>query len=56
MARDSWLQRVLACEVTGTTLATHRLSVSINEEAQAELEEGDFGKRILHRSQEQAHQ
>lgn len=44
---DSWLRRVLVCELTGTTPATHRLEVSINETARAELEEEMFGKRVL---------
>lgn len=47
ITRDSWLRRVLACEVTGTTPATHRLTVSINETAKKELEDEVFGKRIL---------
>ncbi|MBB2994092.1 IS1634 family transposase [Paeniglutamicibacter cryotolerans] len=47
ITRDSWLQRVLLCEVTGTTPATHRLSVSVNETARKELEDEVFGKRIL---------
>ncbi|MFI8414869.1 IS1634 family transposase [Paeniglutamicibacter gangotriensis] len=47
ITRDSWLKRVLACEVTGDTPATHRLTVSINEKAQTELEDEVFGKRVL---------
>ena len=47
ITRDSWLRRVLVCELTGTTPATHRLEVSINETARAELEEEMFGKRVL---------
>lgn len=47
ITRDPWLKRVLACEITGTTPATHRLTASINEKAQAELEEEVFGKRVL---------
>ncbi|MBP2376006.1 IS1634 family transposase [Paeniglutamicibacter psychrophenolicus] len=47
ITRDPWLQRVLACEVTGTTPATHRLSVGINEKARTELEDEVFGKRNL---------
>ncbi|MEO8223116.1 MAG: IS1634 family transposase, partial [Specibacter sp.] len=44
---DSWLRRVLVCELTGTTPATHRLEVSINDTARAQLEEEMFGKRVL---------
>lgn len=47
ITRDPWLARVLDCEVTGTTPATHRLSVGINEKARTELEDEVFGKRIL---------
>lgn len=45
--RDPWLRRVMVCETTGTTPATHRLTVGINEKAQAEIEDEAFGKRIL---------
>ncbi|WP_427019136.1 IS1634 family transposase (plasmid) [Pseudarthrobacter sp. P1] len=44
---DPWLRRVLDCELTGTTPATRRLTVSVNEKARAELEDEAFGKRIL---------
>ncbi len=47
ITRDPWLRRVLVCEVTGTTSATHRLTVSINEAAKNELEDEVFGKRVL---------
>ena len=47
ITRDSWLRRVLVCELTGNTPATHRLTVTINETAQQELEDEVFGKRVL---------
>jgi transposase len=44
---DPWLSRVLDCELTGTTPAQHRLSVTVNTAARAALENEVFGKRIL---------
>jgi transposase len=44
---DPWLRRVLTCNLTGTTPATHRLTVSVNDTAHAQLEDEVFGKRIL---------
>lgn len=44
---DSWLRRVLVCELTGDTPAAHRLTVTVNETARAELEDEVFGKRVL---------
>src|SRR5665811_1953655 len=44
---DTWLRRVLICELTGTTGATHRLSVTVDETAREALEEEVFGKRVL---------
>ena len=44
---DPWVRRVLACELTGTTPAEHRLSVTVNEAARDELETEVFGKRVL---------
>ncbi len=44
---DSWLRRVLQVAITGTTPATHRLTVTVNETARKELEDEVFGKRVL---------
>ena len=44
---DPWLARVLDWNLTGTTPTTHRLTVSVNEAAHAQLEDEIFGKRIL---------
>lgn len=49
---DSWLRRVLEVVITGDTPATHRITATVNEEAQAELEEEVFGKRVLVTSHE----
>ncbi|OIH84948.1 hypothetical protein BLJ79_06980 [Arthrobacter sp. UCD-GKA] len=43
ITRDTWLQRILRCEVTGTTPAAHRLSVSIDEAARRDFEDEVFG-------------
>ena len=45
ITRDSWLRRVLGCEVTGTP--GHRIAVAINETAKRELKDEVFGKQIL---------
>ena len=47
IVHDPWLRRVLTWNVTGTTPATHRLTVSVNAAAHAQLEDEVFGKRIL---------
>lgn len=47
ITRDPWLARVLKCELTGSTPATHRLTVTIDESARDALEMEVFGKRIL---------
>lgn len=47
ITNDSWLRRVLQVAVTGDTPATHRITTAVNEEAQAELEDEVFGKRVL---------
>ena len=47
ITRDPWLGRVLKCELTGSTPATHRLTVTIDESARDALEMEVFGKRIL---------
>jgi len=47
ITRDPWLARVLDCALTGSTPSEHRLTVTINQAAQAELETEVFGKRIL---------
>ena len=44
---DPWLRRVLVCNLTGTTAAEHRLAVTLDDDAQAQLEAEVFGKRIL---------
>jgi len=44
---DPWLRRVLVCELTGSTPAEHRLSVTVDSAAQDALETEVFGKRIL---------
>lgn len=44
---DPWLRRVLEVTITGGTPATHRLTVTVNETAQTELEDEVFGKRVL---------
>ncbi|MDJ0358590.1 IS1634 family transposase, partial [Paenarthrobacter sp. PH39-S1] len=53
ITRDSWLRRVLVCELTGDSPATHRLTVTLNETAQEELAEEVFGKRVLVTTHEQ---
>src|SRR5664279_4473377 len=45
--RDPWLTRVLDYELTGSSPATHRLTVTIDESARDALEAEVFGKRIL---------
>ena len=52
ITRDSWLRRVLMCELTGNTPTTHTLTVTVSETAKEELEEGVFGKRVLVTTQE----
>lgn len=47
ITRDPWLRRVLVCELTGRTPATHRLTVSIDDTARDALETEVFGKRVL---------
>jgi transposase len=47
ITNDPWLRRVLEVIITGDTPATHRLTVTVNETAQTELEEEVFGKRVL---------
>jgi len=44
---DPWLRRVLVCELTGSTPAEHRLSITVDSAAQDALETEVFGKRIL---------
>ena len=44
---DAWLRRVLRTELTGNSPAEHRLSVTVDENAQQTLEDEVFGKRIL---------
>ena len=44
---DAWVRRVIHTELTGTTPATHRLTVTIDEHARATLEDEVFGKRVL---------
>ena len=44
---DSWLRRVLEWTVEGDTPATHRLTVTVNEQARQDLEDEVFGKRVL---------
>ena len=44
---DPWLRRVLTCELIGDTPAAHRLTVTVDDQAQAALAEEVFGKRIL---------
>ncbi len=44
---DPWLRRVLHWELTGTTPAEHRLTVTLDTAAHAALETEVFGKRIL---------
>lgn len=52
ITRDSWLRRVLVCELTGNSPATHTLTVTVNETAKEELEDEVFGKRVLVTTQE----
>ncbi|HAG60104.1 MAG TPA: transposase, partial [Arthrobacter bacterium] len=52
ITRDSWLRRVLVCELEGDTPATHKLTVTVNDTARAELEDEMFGKRVLVTTQE----
>jgi len=47
ITHDPWLRRVLDCQLTGTTPARHRLTVTVNTAARAALEAEVFGKRIL---------
>ena len=44
---DPWLRRVVHCELTGDTPAEHRLTVTVDTQAQDALETEVFGKRIL---------
>nr|WP_198415790.1 IS1634 family transposase [Cryobacterium glaciale] len=44
---DPWVRRVLTWDLTGSTPAEHRLTVTINDDARAALEAEVFGKRIL---------
>ena len=44
---DTWVRRVLITELTGTTPADLRLTVTINTTARTALETECFGKRIL---------
>ncbi|MGI8946759.1 MAG: IS1634 family transposase [Ornithinimicrobium sp.] len=44
---DPWLRRVLNYELTGSTPAEHRLTVTVDTKAQDALEIEVFGKRIL---------
>jgi transposase len=44
---DTWVRRVIRTELTGTTPATHRLTVTIDEQARATLADEVFGKRVL---------
>jgi len=44
---DPWLRRVVHCELTGDSPAEHRLTVTIDTQAQDALETEVFGKRIL---------
>ena len=44
---DPWLRRVLHAELTGDTPAAFRLSVTVDDQAQAALEDEVFGKRVL---------
>ncbi|MDJ0312115.1 IS1634 family transposase [Arthrobacter sp. H35-D1] len=52
ITRDSWLRRVLVCELTGDTPATHKLTVIVTDTAKEELEDEVFGKRVLVTTQE----
>ena len=47
ITHDPWVRRVLTWDLTGTTPATHRLTVTVNEAARVDLEVEVFGKRIL---------
>lgn len=44
---DAWARRVLTWRLDGNTPATHRLTVSVDEQAKTDLEDEVFGKRIL---------
>lgn len=44
---DTWVRRVLRTELTGDTPATHRLTVTIDNQARTRLEAQQFGKRVL---------
>ena len=44
---DPWVRRVLTWDLTGSTPAEHRLTVTVNDDARAALEAEVFGKRIL---------
>jgi hypothetical protein len=47
IAKDPWMKRVLAWQLTGDTPAQHRLTCHIDPTAHAALEDEVFGKRIL---------
>ncbi len=47
ITKDTWLRRVLNTELTGSSPATHQLTVTVNETARQKLDEEVFGKRVL---------
>jgi transposase len=47
ICKDTWVNRVLAWELTGETPPTLRLAWTIDKAARAALEEEAFGKRVL---------
>ena len=44
---DPWVRRVIAWQLTGDTPPEHRLSFHLDDQARAELETEQFGKRVL---------
>lgn len=47
ITHDPWLARVLHTTLTGTSPSEYRLSVVVDDDARAALEEEVFGKRVL---------
>ena len=45
--KDPWAARVVGYQLTGDTPPEHRLSFHIDDQARAELETEQFGKRVL---------
>src|SRR4249919_2331625 len=45
--KDPWAARVIGYQLTGDTPPEHRLSFHIDDQARAELETEQFGKRVL---------